>query len=944
MKRFSLRGVRGDLPLLACLALLTALLTAVTAAAPAFIDQLAGRAFADRLVQAQDTAPGVTYSVRLEVAPENAVDPGRRLAEAMTDVGDELESFSWASPQLPGELRTDSARFVLPGVDTVTEAGPARLSLMHATDAPRKGGYVEGRPPRAKAGTPEIAVSAATRDGLKLRVGQRLELGRGGQQGIQATAVVVGVFATGGDARLWRQEPLLVAPLKSAGSAESGGSAESAGSAGSAESGGSAGSAESGGSAGSAERPHQAMALTAPGSILELQAQAGLRLSVQWGMRLHLNEAEARQSAGADGRRELQRALVETGEVAPEQFCDMAMFGGVQCRLGMNPSSGLEFTSRLPVALDEFGRQWGQGQAVVAFGFATLAVVALAAAVVTALLALRRRLDVHRLQRARGASAFGLAVARAGHTLPGLLLGLAAGLAAASRVGEGTATGRGVLAAFGCWLLLPLVTFFAVRDRALLRERTSAIRGRRAVAETALLLLAAAGVWALRSRGTSAEAGPDPLLAAVPALLGLATVVVLVRCYPLPVRLLARVAARRRGTVALIGLLRAAKEAPTRALALLVLVVTLAGAVFGGLVAGTLAEGRVEGARWRVGADAAYLGAGFNPAAAQELARAKGVEHSARVGELRISPRNSSSGAPYGSTSLLGVDTEALRTAAPDSAAAHATAALPASDGAVPVLARGGPRVGERLEAELGGRKLQLKVTGVLSDAAAGDRALGPLHTAELPERLLLTDLRALRGVAEDQFEQSALLLYGDGIRADRLRSLVPRTAPDVSPGELLILDEELTRVADDDLVGALTRAHTACTALAVVLALLALVLELLLSAPARGRTAARLRTMGLGDRQTAVLHLLQLLPMVLAAVVGGTALGLALPSLLGPALDLGEFTGGPGDPGLHADVLLTVVLGAGCGLLVVGAVGVETWLGRRRGLGAVLRVGRGDE
>ncbi|MER7174368.1 hypothetical protein [Streptomyces mesophilus] len=923
MKRFSLRGMRGDLPLLACLALLTALLTAVTAAAPAFIEQLAGRAFADRLVQAQDTAPGVTYSVRLDVAPENVVDPGGRLADAMIDVGDELESYSWASPELPGELRTDSARLVLPGVDADTAAGPARLSLMHATDAPRKGGYVEGRAPRARTGTPEIAVSEATRDGLKLRVGQRLELGRDGQQGIQATAVVVGVFATGGDTRLWRQEPLLVAPLKSADSAES---------------------AESADSADSAARPHQAMALTAPGSILELQAQAGLQLSVQWGMRLHLNEAEARQSAGAEGRQELQRALVETSEVAPEQFCDMAMFGGVECQLGLNPSSGLDFTSRLPVALDEFSRQWGQGQAVVAFGFATLAVVALAAAVVTALLALRRRLDVHRLQRARGASAFGLAAARALHTLPGLLLGLAAGLAAASRVGEGAATGLGALAAFGCWLLLPLVTFFAVRDRALLRERTSAVRGRRAVAETALLLLAAAGVWALRSRGTRAEAGPDPLLAAVPALLGLATVVVLVRCYPLPVRLLARAAARRRGTVALIGLLRAAKEAPARALALLVLVVTLAGAVFGGLVAGTLAEGREEGARWRVGADAAYLGAGFNPAAAEELARARGVEHSARVGELRISPRNSSSGAAYGSTSLLAVDTEALRKAAPDSAAAHATAALPASDGAVPVLARGGPRVGERLEAEFGGRKLQLQVTGVLSDAAAGDHALGPLHTAELPEQLLLADLRALRGVPEDQFEQSALLLYGDGIRADRLRSLVPRAAPDVSPGELLILDEELARVADDDLVGALTRAHTACTALAVVLALLALVLELLLSAPARGRTAARLRTMGLGDRQTAVLHLLQLLPMVLAAVVGGTALGLALPSLLGPALDLGEFTGGPGDPGLHADVLLTVVLGAGCGLLVMGAVGVETLLGRRRGLGAVLRVGRGDE
>ncbi|MFD3480747.1 hypothetical protein [Streptomyces sp. NPDC058695] len=42
--------------------------------------------------------------------------------------------------------------------------------------------------------------------------------------------------------------------------------------------------------------------------------------------------------------------------------------------------------------------------------------------------------------------------------------------------------------------------------------------------------------------------------------------------------------------------------------------------------------------------------------------------------------------------------------------------------------------------------------------------------------------------------------------------------------------------------------------------------------------------------------------------------------------------------------VPLTAALGVGLGVLVVAAAGVETLLGRRRGLGAVLRVGRGDD
>ncbi|MFI6942494.1 hypothetical protein ACIBI4_24745 [Streptomyces sp. NPDC050418] len=899
-----MRGVVRELPLLVCLAVLTALLTAIAAAAPALLDRLAGQAFAARLEQAQERVPGVTYTSNFEVWTRPGDDPGRDFANDLAAAAENLERS--VSEELRGALGADSARVVLPGVGLGNE-GPSRLSLLYATDAPRKAGYVAGRAPRERAGTVEIAVSTRTRDALELKLGQRLDLGPGGLRDIDASAVVVGVFTAKGDARIWREEPLLGGPQPRQGGG------------------------------------HDAMAVAAPGAILELQAQARVRLTAQWDVRLHLSDDRAREYAGAKGRAKLESALTATTERSIDEFCPMGTFGGLACELGRQPATTMDAATTLPDAMDEFGRHWAQGQAVVAFGLATLAVVALSAALVTALLAVRRRTDVLRLQRARGASALGLAAGRAGQGAPGALLGLAAGLAAARLVGEGTAVTWGLLAGLGCWLLLPLATFLAVRDRALLRGTAPGRKGRRAVAEAALLLLAGAGVWALRSRGTKAEAGPDPLLAAVPALLGLATVVVLVRCYPLPVRLLARWTARRRGAVALIALLRAAKEAPARALALLVLVVTLGGAVFGGLVAGTLTDGRAEGARWRAGADAAFLGADTYPQAAKQLADARGVRKTARVAEARITPR-SANGNGYGATRLIGVDSGALREADPGSAAAAATAALPPADGAVPVLARGGPRVGELLDVEAAGKQLKLRVTATLPAAAADDRALGPLDRPEAPDIELLADLGALRELPPAAYDRSVLLLYGDALDTAALRSLVPRAAPDAATGELRILDEELARVADDELVSGLTRAHTVTTAPAVALALLALVLELLLSAPARGRTAARLRTMGLDSRQTAALHLLQLLPMVVAAVAGGTALGLALPALLGPALDLSTFTGAPGAPATHADPLLTTLLAAGCAALVLGAVALETWAGRRRGLGAVLRVGRSDE
>ncbi|MEV7141234.1 FtsX-like permease family protein [Streptomyces tauricus] len=981
LRSVTVREARADLPLLVCLAVLVALLTAVAAAGPGLLDRLAGRALASRLEQEQRAEPGIRIGAQFEPARGGGSDAWTSdLSEDLRPVTEVLVNA--APGALNGGLVHDSTRVALPTLSTETAAGRVGLGLVYASDAPGRASYAEGRPPDPDGERVEIALSTRTRDALRLRLGQQLALRPGALRNVEATAVVVGFYTADGEAAEGREAAERSEGAEGAGRAEGAERAEGAGQAEGAES---AGRAEGAGGAGRAAgeragasggggrlwrelpalvRPSrhpprsaagldwEARALVAPRTVTALQTQAGATLTVTWGMRLDPDPRTAARFADDQGQRELRRLLTAYPDDARTVFCgDIADFGGMYCEIGPHPASTLRDSTHLPDVLTDFGRQWRQGRVVISFALASLLVVGLLAATVTALLAVRRNLDAHRLQRARGASATGLALTRAAQTAPAVLLGLLAGIAAArSLPGPAPAYPRGLLVAVLVWLLLPALTWHALRERAVRTGHDPApyAAGRRVVAEAAVLLLAAAGVFALRTRGTAGEAGPDPLLAAVPALLGLATVAVLVRVYPLPVRALARWSARRRGVVTLVALSRAAKEAPARALALLVLVVTLAGAVFGGLVAGTLADGRRAAAAWQVGADASYLGAGRNPDIAERLGQVRGVDDTVTVRQLRVDPTSATSGNRYGVTSLVGVDGARLRAAAPGSTAARALDAAgltgPRSGKDIRVLATGA-RPGDVFLLSSHGRELRLRVVGALPDDVRHDAALGPVRgTTPVRERMMLADNRDLTAVDASDFEGTALLLYGPRLDVRALRSLVPRVTDDTALGELRVRSEEQADAAADGMIDVLRTAHTTCTALAVLLALLALVLELLLSAPARGRTTAYLRTLGLGDRATSGLHLLQLLPMVLAAVTGGTALGLTLPALLGPALDLREFTGGPAAPTPHPDLPLTAALGAGLGVLVLAAVGVETWIGRRRGLGAVLRLGRNGD
>jgi putative ABC transport system permease protein len=114
---------------------------------------------------------------------------------------------------------------------------------------------------------------------------------------------------------------------------------------------------------------------------------------------------------------------------------------------------------------------------------------------------------------------------------------------------------------------------------------------RRLAVEALIVLLSALGVYLLRRRGLTEEGGGfDPYLAAVPLLLGLATGILAVRLYPLPVRLLAAATSRRRDLVPALAFRRVARQPGVTAAPLLVLLLGVSVSVFAAAMGATLAE------------------------------------------------------------------------------------------------------------------------------------------------------------------------------------------------------------------------------------------------------------------------------------------------------------------------------------------------------------------
>ncbi|MBM9438055.1 FtsX-like permease family protein [Actinacidiphila bryophytorum] len=926
------KEVRGDLPLLAFLAVLVLALAGLCAWAPAVAGRQEDRALRQRIAAAQDEAPLVTLSTAPEVfaAESPTVDMARLLADgrALHDrlggpaAGDLAFAAGGSYDYRPAALTAPPPHG---GPVTSTE-----LTVSHLPAAQGRLSYVSGRAPADDTplgAPPQIALSQSTAQALGVGTGSRLALEFAPTPAVQQSPphvalVVSGVFrTTAGADGFWSSQPTLAQPTRHP-----------------------------------AER--------SAGTVLSVRglvgtdaadrlAQAGVSgPQVTWQLRADLH------GAAVDRAHALTGPLSQFGADLNADLCQGVdpVTGDISCHVGDQQTGPLRVTDALTPLLDAFTAQDHQARALASFAVDSLAAVALATTAVAVRLLLRRRAAYLRLQRARGASTARLVVLRSAVAWPVVLVAALLGFAGGRYLAPGGTSGSAqpvaaAASAAAVALTVSLLTWLAVREPARARRRRRprrrAVGGRRVVMELTVLLAAGAGLAALRSQG------PDQVLGAVPVLVALAAVLVLLRLYPLALRLLLRQTRRGRGTVGFVGVARAAHDAPATGLALFVLVLTLGTAVFGGLVQRTVDDGLAAGAAWSAGADASATAAGNTAPAPGALTGTPGIRTALQhLHTMELVGR--ADGAVVSPVAVVTVDPRQLAAVAPRSPLARALvpalAAAPPGAGATvtlpafvsPDLPSG--RGGFTSTVQADGRPpahIAWNPVGTLTTAQLHDPLLGPV-TAQIPAGtpMVITTASAEYLMSQRASGSTVLLLQGAGPAAPDaavLRSAATRALGPLS--RVGTRSQTLSALRADGLTSGLGTVYATASALAALAGLLAVALELVLTSHERSRTTSFLRTLGLDGRQARAMHVLQLLPLAVASAVGGTLLGLVEPRLMAKAMDLRQFTGGPAQPALRADYSLTLALVAGVVVLILAAAAAETALARRRRLASVLRL-----
>ncbi|MFF2523020.1 FtsX-like permease family protein [Streptomyces liangshanensis] len=527
--------------------------------------------------------------------------------------------------------------------------------------------------------------------------------------------------------------------------------------------------------------------------------------------------------------------------------------------------------------------------AVAAVGIGTVALVVLALA--GGLSASRRHTELV-LLRARGGSLKGIAGRLGAETAVVVLPAAGLGLLVAVLLVPGGRPLPAALAAAAVAVVagaaLPLRAVVTHRRPQVHGERDDLVRGRpsrrRTVAELTLLVLAVGAVTALRQRGTT-DPG-DHLVSAAPVLTGLITATLLVRLYPLPLRLAARPAKRLRGPVGFLALARAGRAPATGTSTLLVLVVALGTAAFGQAVLAGTADARDRAALLATRADARV----FSPH--DTLALPAGTERAVRgvpgvrsVTAVRVEHQvavEAPSGGPDAvrTTTLVGVDPGPYAALARDAdlggfpagALGTGTPAGPSSgDAVLPVVAS--PGLAEKL-----GRTPRRITTfaGPLTVRVVAVRSQTPATSSS---DFLLADRGRLPTRAA-----TTLLVSGGDLDGAALRAAVRASGADHS---VQLRGEIRARLVDSPLQTGAKLIHTASVLAGAGYVLVALLLSLVATTPERVSLLALLRTLGLTARQGRRLLALEALPQAVLAALGGTLAGWATILLIAPGVDV---------------------------------------------------------
>ena len=583
-------------------------------------------------------------------------------------------------------------------------------------------------------------------------------------------------------------------------------------------------------------------------------------------------------------------------------------------------------------------------QTVLLLLFVSLIVVGAAVILLAAGMIAMRRADDLGLLRSRGASVRQVAtmMLRGTAIVSGLAALAGAGLAvavagpsdASSPLGLALAAVTVVTALIGP----PLIAAWQQRrpgsgsagsSRALPRtqERPRSAGLRRLVAEVTAVAASVAGLVVLHDQGVPADGGINLYLAATPVLVAIPVVLIVLRLYPLAVRGLLRLSTRRAGATGFVALAGAARSSLTGVLPAFALVLALSLATFAGMVNQAITRGEVAASWQSTGADVAInaTSSPVTPAAEQAIAGVPGVRR-------LTTTWNTSWATPGGQpVTLVAVDPASY-------AALVASTPFPA----VPVgrLARAAPGTdtvsvlaSPAALASLGGTTAQLT-----SPAAMGPirvRATGTVTSIPgqpVGSAFLIMAIQRLPGpLGAPAVNQ--ILITGPGISTAAMSAVIARQLPGASTAFRSVA---LATLAGSPLQHGADLILPLTIATAAGFGLFILMLGVALGASDRALTLARLTVMG-HERATRLV-LLEALPAVVVAVAAGVACALALPPLVGSALDLSVFTG-PGVPVMVRPDWISLGLPAVAALLLAAAaLTTEARRLNRRGVARMLR------
>lgn len=543
---------------------------------------------------------------------------------------------------------------------------------------------------------------------------------------------------------------------------------------------------------------------------------------------------------------------------------------------------------------DSFLAEREASNTLVALLLASLAAAAFALLLAAAAVLEARRREVTDVLRARGAGSARLGVTRAGEgtlvVLPGLL-------AAAALVPVTPLAVRdlapALVAAAVCVLLLTLAQVAPWRR---LPERLR-LPARDALQIVAVVLALGLGVVLWQREQLDAT---DPLLLALPVLLGIASAVLVVRAVQLLTVVVRGPAGRGRSLVPLVGASQAAATSRHVMLPVVALVLAIGSGLLASAVDDTVRSG-AERAGWaEVGADARISQAELDETARRRIAAVDGVEAVAAV-HTPLGLLDTPGGSKQ--VTVLGVDPRAL---------AEVTGRGP--DPITPPRPVGGEA------GAVVASSLRLDPEGARLRYAQAEMQLAVVEEADLlpglttGEPFVLVDAEELRRASDRRLLRAQVMLVAGSMDPDRLR----RTVEEVWPTARVHTRAEVAEALLEQPVAARTLLLARVTTIvSVVLAGLAAGLAVALGRPLRRRTTTVLQALGGDARQARRVAWTEVVPSMVAAGLAACGAALLLLTLTGSGVDVAAVTGGAGGSALALDAASWLVAAA----LLVGVV-----------------------